>query len=574
MRLIALALDYDGTLTTTGKLSRRVTDAIAAARCAGVRVILVTGRRLAHLASEAELGIFDAIVAENGAVIDFPATGRHVLLGHPPASIFVEDLLRRQVPFIQGECLLEADASTAPDFLAAVRTLEQPLTLTFNRDRLMVLPQGVAKSTGLRRALFELRVSMHNTIAIGDAENDHDLLDASECGVAVGWGSAALRAIADEVIEGSGPDAVAAYIDQLLTQPRLAIGRAGRHRITIGAQHNGEPVTLAIRGRTVIVAGEPGTGKSWLAGLLAEQFILQGYSMVILDPEGDYCALETLPNVTVCGANDPAPPPREILRALRHPGESLVVDLSRLSAHEKHHYIRTVLPILAAERRRTGMPHKVLVDEAHQFLSGHDAESLIDATLGGYISVTYRVSQLDRSICPQDAVIMVTRESVDDEVKALSRLCGVPLDANTLATIDQADAALLPGPDEARGALVRFRVAPRLTSHVRHREKYFDMPVGDAHAFVFDGTGYGPRARSFRDLTTLLASEPAARITGHCERHDFSRWIRDVFRDGALACRIQQLEGSIRDEDARIVADGIIQAIRARYDFNPLPASP
>lgn len=574
MKLVALALDYDGTLTTTGKLSRAVTDAIGAARCAGIRVILVTGRRLAHLANDAELGIFDAIVAENGAVIDFPATGRHVLLGHPPPSIFVEDLLRRQVPFARGECVIEADASTAAEFLAAIRSLEQPLTLAFNRDRLMVLPQGIAKSTGLRRTLFELRVSVHNIIAIGDAENDHDLLDASECGVAVGWGSAALCAIADEVIDGSGPDAVAAYIRQLIAQPRLAVGRAGRHRIDIGAQHNGEPVTLAIRGRTLIVAGEPGTGKSWLAGLLAEQFILQGYSMVILDPEGDYCALETLPNVTVCGANDPPPPAREILRALRHPGESLVVDLSRLSLHEKHHYIRTVLPILAAERRRTGMPHKVLVDEAHQFLSGRDAASLLDAALGGYICVTYRVSQLDRGICPEDAVIMVTRESVDDEVTALSRLCGVALDAGTLATIDQADAALLPGPDEARGALVRFRVAPRLTSHVRHREKYFDMPVGDGHAFVFNDGAHAARARSFRDLTKLLASEPLARIAGHCERRDFSRWVRDVFRDGALACRIQQLEETVGDEDARIVADAIIQAIRARYDFSPVPASP
>ena len=35
------------------------------------------------------------------------------------------------------------------------------------------------------------------------------------------------------------------------------------------------------------------------------------------------------------------------------------------------------------------------VDEAHQFLSGPDTASLIDAELGGYVWVTYRVSQLD-----------------------------------------------------------------------------------------------------------------------------------------------------------------------------------
>ncbi len=568
MKLAALAVDYDGTLTQNGKLSRPVADAIGQARCAGIRVLLVTGRQIADLARVTEPALFDAIVAENGAVVEFPSTGRHILLSHSPASAFIDELLRRQVPFSRGECVIATDASTAPAVLDAIRALEQPLILAFNRGSLMVLPQGVSKSTGLQRALFELRISMHNTIGIGDAENDHDLLDACECGVAVGWGSAALRAIADEVIEGDGPDAVAAYIQGLLQQPRLAVGRAGRHRISVGTLHNGDPVTLAIRGRTVIVAGEPGTGKSWLAGLLCEQFILQGYSMVVLDPEGDYRALETLPNVTVFGGDDPPPPVRDVLRALRHPGESLVIDLSKLSYREKQDYIQTLLPILATERRRTGAPHKILIDEAHQFLGGREAISLLDAELGGYVCVTYRVSHLHRAICPQDAILIVTRESVASEIDALSALCGVTLDAEMLRTIDQADAVLLPGPDEARGGLVHFRVGARLTSHVRHRQKYVDMPVSEPQAFVFaSGGAIGPRARSFRELTMLLGSESPARVKAHCERHDFSRWVRDVFRDGTLARHLSELESQVRDQDVTIVAETLVQAIRARYDF-------
>lgn len=568
MKLAALAVDYDGTLTLNGKLSQRVVDAIGQARCAGIRVILVTGRQLTDLARVTDVALFDAVVGENGAVLHFPATGRHILLSHPPASTFVDELLRRQVPFVRGECVIATEAVVAPAVLDAIRALEQPLILAFNRGSLMVLPLGVSKSTGLQRALFELRVSMHNTIAIGDAENDHDLLDASECGVAVGWGSPALRAIADEVIEGTGPDAVAAYVQTLLRQPRLAVGRAGRHRIAIGTLHNGEPVTLAIRGRTVIVAGEPGTGKSWLAGLLCEQFILQGYSLVVLDPEGDYRALETLPNVTLYGGDDPLPAVRDVLRALRHPGESLVIDLSKLPYRDKREYIRTMLPLLAAERRRTGAPHKIVIDEAHQFLGGREAVSLLDAELGGYVCITYRVSQLNPAICPQDAIVMVTRESVPDEIAALSRLCGVTLDPPVLQTIDQADAVLLPGPDEARGGIVQFRVGARLTSHVRHRQKYFDMPVAEGQAFVFAGGGaIGPRIRSFREMTALLRSESPARVKGHCERHDFSRWVRDVFRDGTLAARLHALEEGVRDQDAKAVAESLAQAIRARYDF-------
>lgn len=40
----------------------------------------------------------------------------------------------------------------------------------------MALPQGVSKATGLQAALNRLRLSPRNTVAVGDAENDHELL--------------------------------------------------------------------------------------------------------------------------------------------------------------------------------------------------------------------------------------------------------------------------------------------------------------------------------------------------------------------------------------------------------------
>src|SRR4029079_5385967 len=134
--------------------------------------------------------------------------------------------------------------------LDVLRRLEQPLVLAFNRGRLMVLPQAISKSTGLRHALTALRVSIHNTVGIGDAENDHDLLDACEVGVAVAWGSAALRSVADEVIQGSGPASVSGYIAQITQQPRLSAAQMGRRRLVLGHQHDGETVSLAVRGRT------------------------------------------------------------------------------------------------------------------------------------------------------------------------------------------------------------------------------------------------------------------------------------------------------------------------------------
>ena len=210
MKLGAIALDYDGTIATHGVMHPDVRAAVGAVRDAGIAVILATGRRLDDLRRVAgDLGCFDVVVAENVAVLDFPLRGCHVLLGRPPAPAFVDELKRRGLVFQAGECLVEADAGTSGTIIDVIHALQQPLVLTFNRGRVMVLPQAIGKSTGLREALTTLRVSIHNAIAIGDAENDHDLLDACEVGAAVEWGSLALLAVADDVARGSGPEAVA-----------------------------------------------------------------------------------------------------------------------------------------------------------------------------------------------------------------------------------------------------------------------------------------------------------------------------------------------------------------------------
>ena len=457
MKLGAIALDYDGTIATHGVMHADVRAAIGVARDAGVAVILATGRRLDDLKQVAgDLGCFDVVVAENGAVLDFPLRGRHVLLGRPPATTFVEELTRRGVVFEAGECLVEADAATSGSIIDVIHALQQPLVLTFNRGRVMVLPQAIGKSTGLREALTTLRLSIHNTIAIGDAENDHDLLDACEVGTAVEWGSPVLLAVADDVIRGSGPEAVAGYIREMARRGELTAAQMGRRRILLGHQHDGTAVSLAVRGRPVVIAGEPGTGKSWLAGLMCEQLILQGYSLCVIDPEGDYASLEALPNVVVLGGDDPPPRVRELTRALRHPDISVVIDLSRMRHRDKLQYLETVMDLLLRLRRQTGLPHRIVVDEAHYLLSGKAFRSLSPADLNGQTLITYRVSTLAESVpLPDEAVVLVTRETDPHETRAMRGLCrkpGTAVSQQAFMDLQVNEAAILPGVLEAGAA--------------------------------------------------------------------------------------------------------------------------
>lgn len=111
MKLSALALDYDGTIAVNGVFDPAVREAIGEARRRGIVVLLVTGRRLPDLHKGAgDLTCFDAIVAENGAVLEFPASGRQVVIGHVPSPTFLRELRRRGIPFVAGESVVEADA--------------------------------------------------------------------------------------------------------------------------------------------------------------------------------------------------------------------------------------------------------------------------------------------------------------------------------------------------------------------------------------------------------------------------------------------------------------------------------
>ena len=152
MKLSAIALDYDGTSTRTGTLEPPMREAIAAARAAGLTVLLVTGRILEELERVAGgLHVVDAVVAENGAVLHFPASGYTSSLASAVPDGFAAALERRGVNARCGRCLVDAAAADAGRILEVIRELELPLVLIFNAGRVMALPQGVTKGTDSTR---------------------------------------------------------------------------------------------------------------------------------------------------------------------------------------------------------------------------------------------------------------------------------------------------------------------------------------------------------------------------------------------------------------------------------------
>lgn len=551
MRLRVIATDYDGTVATDGVLHPDVRDAIQSARQRGVLVVLVTGRILSELRDvTGGVEFVDGVVAENGAVISL-AGGHTMQLGQPPPISLLTALTERGIDFKVGRCVVEMDASFANVAMSLIREQELPLAITFNRQRMMLLPASISKSSGLRELLGALGLSRHNALGIGDAENDHELLRCCEYAVAVEWGSARLKQAADEVIPGEGPEAVGAYIAQISQRLRLPLDHSGHHKVVLEALEGQPPLEMVIRGRNILIAGDTQSGKSWLAGLLMEQMIFQGYTVYVFDPEGDYSSLGSLPNTVVLGGGRMLPESDDLLMFL-HQGLSVVLDLSHLCHQSKTDYIQHHLPLVAKYRRQRGYPHRILLDECHYFLNGEDSATLLDLDLRAYTLVTWRPSELGASVSESVDIVAVTRLAEKGEVDAIARLSGDGIDPaqwyEPLANLSVVEAVLLPPTAEANQTLRRFRVAPRLTQHVRHCTKYLDTPVAADKAFVFSdhGVPIGRTSATLSELTDGITDSPGHVVEGHLHRHDFSRWIGHVFGDYELAGLIRNLESKYK----------------------------
>lgn len=162
-------------------------------------MLLVTGRILAELEVEFPklADRFHMVIAENGCVLSTAEWSRS--LADPVDPALLERLHAAGVAVRRGQVLLATDAGARHAALDPVEALRLDVHLVRNRTALMLMPTGITKGTGLHEALVELGLSRHNTLAVGDVENDDALLAAAGLGVAVGNAVDSLRRHADLV---------------------------------------------------------------------------------------------------------------------------------------------------------------------------------------------------------------------------------------------------------------------------------------------------------------------------------------------------------------------------------------
>ncbi|MBI2490627.1 MAG: HAD hydrolase family protein, partial [Candidatus Rokubacteria bacterium] len=423
----ALACDYDGTLASHDRIGGEALAALERARGAGLGLILATGRTFFELIRVCErLDLFDAVVAENGGVLYFPATGVMRDQAPPPPPRLLAALDARGVPFQVGRVIVATWRPEEPRVRDALAALGVRMELVYNRAALMLLPPGISKGTGVQQAIRALGLSFHDVLAFGDAENDLDFLAACGWAACPADGVPELRERADWVFPGDDGAGIARAITGPILDGGLPIARSRRHQIAIGwSAETAEEVTIPERGVNVLIQGDTLSGKSWLAGVLVERLLARHYSVCIIDPEGDYHVLAPLPGVSWLDVRDADAFSRALAHFEHDPSACVVLDLSGLDQPRKLGLIAAGLALLREHRCRRGPPHWVILDEAHYTLR---ADGVADDAIGiedkGFCLITYRASELSDSLLRACDVFLFARTTAATELDALRARLG------------------------------------------------------------------------------------------------------------------------------------------------------
>jgi Cof subfamily protein (haloacid dehalogenase superfamily) len=254
-----VALDVDGTLVNgSNEMSAAVRDVVRAIRESGIETVISTGRAIGGVMDTVgKLGFTDGYaVASNGAVVftydpievihsvtfDARDAVSRVLDQVPDAIVAVENAgsgfrVNRRFPEAEfsdqqhvvddvdsliaepvTRVVIRSTDHTPEEFTAIVHDLGLTGTNYYigYSAWLDLAPDGVSKASGLDFLCDRLGVAQADVLAVGDGNNDLEMLQWAGRGVAMGHGPDSLKAMADAVTGGIDEDGLVAELEQYL----------------------------------------------------------------------------------------------------------------------------------------------------------------------------------------------------------------------------------------------------------------------------------------------------------------------------------------------------------------------
>lgn len=570
MFFIALAADYDGTLAENGVVDESTMAALERVRRSGRRSILVTGRQLEDLQQVfPRLDLFDRVVAENGAVLYRPADKQAELLGEPPPAAFVAALRARGVtPLAVGRVIVASWEPQQDTVLEAISDLGLELQIIFNKGAVMVLPAGINKASGLLAALRDLALSPINAVAIGDGENDHALLKACGCSVAVANAVPALRDAADWVTPSPRGAGVTELVDRLLRDDLTSMaGCHDRHNIVIGEHDGGALALSATGGSRILVCGASASGKSTFTAGFLERLTAGGLQYCIIDPEGDYEGLEDA--VSIGDAHQP-PALSKVFELLDRPCQNVAVNLLGVALNDRPNFLVAILAALLQMRERIGRPHWIVVDEAHHMVPQElePAAAPLAASLTRMMFVTVHPNHMARSVLTSMDWLVALGNAVKDTIQSYADAARIMLPEELPDPLPTGRAVVW---HVASGdPPVEIAVVSPKGEQLRHIRKYAVGELGRDKSFYFRGPQNKSHLRAHNLETFCQLAEGVDEVTWrhHLAAGDYSHWLRESIKDDELADEVAAVEATAGN-DAGDSRGKIRAAIERRYTRAP-----
>jgi hydroxymethylpyrimidine pyrophosphatase-like HAD family hydrolase len=198
-------------------MAEATTQALQKLRASGRKLVLATGERLQELKDFPNLNLFDCVVAENGGLLYWPRSGREKPLGPRPPARLLRELKKRKVkPLNAGRVIVSTERPHDDDLHELLPALGLDYAVFLNRHEVMALPSSLDKGQGLKEALREFNIRPSRAVAVGDGENDRQMLHCCGFGVAVNNAVPLLKECADHVTRGRYGKGVVQIVDQLL----------------------------------------------------------------------------------------------------------------------------------------------------------------------------------------------------------------------------------------------------------------------------------------------------------------------------------------------------------------------
>ena len=240
MAIRMIVTDMDGTLLDVKNgISEANRAALKEATAMGVHVVIATGRMyLSALPYAKEIGVTAPIISCNGALVV-----REILNCMKERGWYVQIYTDEGLFFCERDrraCAYEKSAGVEGkavgwDGLYALRTrvfkllsisdraeetaaraaeiscmFEGRVRAVRSKEKYIdIMAEGVSKAASIERLAASLGISLREVLALGDSDNDCDMLSAAGIGIAMTTGTPAVRETADFLAENGAADGVA-----------------------------------------------------------------------------------------------------------------------------------------------------------------------------------------------------------------------------------------------------------------------------------------------------------------------------------------------------------------------------